>query len=110
MDDENKTWNPNCIDSKATVPLAYHEMCETRNFRRTMWIVIGWVVTLLFSIGISAYERLQYDYVSTEETSGVYVVSDSEGNVIAADLTPEDVIRIMEVLRNGNNSENQDKD
>ena len=103
MDDKKNTEQVNVIDDKATVPLAYHEMCITRNSRHIKWLIIGWVVTLLFAIGAATYERLQYDYVSTEETTGIYVVSDSEGNVIASDLTSEDVIRIMEVLRNGTN-------
>lgn len=95
------------IDSVATVPLAYHEICEARNSRRMLWLIIGWAVTLMFSIGVSAYERLQYDYVATAETTGVYVVSDAEGNVIASDLSPEDVIHIMEIIRNGESQENE---
>lgn len=51
----------------------------------------------------------QYDFSSTEEynyeASGVYALVDSEGNVVAQDLTPEEIARIMEVLNIDGNGE-----
>ncbi len=84
-----------------TVPLAYHEMCMTRNHRTVLRLLICWAVSVVAAVGIFAYMWLQYDYVTTEEYSGVYNITDSEGNVVSSDLSPEDVIRIMEVLGNG---------
>lgn len=87
-----------------TVPLAYHEMCQTRSDRRLLWVVIGWVIT----VAIFSYMWLQYDYVSTTDTTGVYVLMDSEGNVIANDLGPDDVIHIMEDIASGKRSQETD--
>lgn len=43
----------------------------------------------------------QYDFTSTIEQSGVYTLIDSSGNVISSDITPEQVIEIMEIINNG---------
>lgn len=42
----------------------------------------------------------QYDFTSSEiiEATGVYTLVDSEGNVVAQDLSPEDIEAIMEVI------------
>lgn len=55
---------------------------------------------------VFAYMWLQYDYVSTVESSGVYCLTDSAGNVISSDIMPEDIPGILEAIENGNNSEN----
>lgn len=101
MDKENKSVH---IDETATVPLAYHEVCMTRNHRTVGRLIIAWALSVVLIVGMFVFLWLQYDYVTTTETTGVYVVSDSEGNVIASDLAPEDVIHIMETLSDGNNS------
>lgn len=98
------------IESTATVPLAYHEVHMQRMARIIKYLIIGWAVSIMFSTGCAAYERLQYDYESTIETTGVYVVSDSEGNIIASDLSPEDVIRIFATAQNLHNTDNQNQD
>lgn len=85
-----------------TVPLAYHETCMTRNATTLKWLIVGWVVSIIAAIGIFTYLWLQYDYVSTTEYSGVYNITDSEGNVVTSDLSPEDVIRILQELNNSN--------
>lgn len=94
------------FDDTKTVPLAYHEMCMTRNAKTIFRIAVCWVVSLIAAIGIFAYMWLQYDYISTEEYSGVYNITDSEGNVITSDITPEDVIRILKELNNGKSQNN----
>lgn len=38
------------------------------------------------------------DTISTIDATGVYTLVDSEGNVIATDLTPEDINKIMEII------------
>lgn len=96
----------NKIDEMANIPLAYHEMCETRSHKTLIVLIIAWAVSLIAAVGIFAYMWLQYDYVTTTETTGVYVVTDSQGNIIASDLEPEDVIRIIGELGNGNRAEN----
>ena len=67
---------------------------------------VGWAVSLILTVFMFVWLWCQYDYESVTEYSGVYNITDSEGNVITSDLTPEDVIRIMETL-NGNSEENQ---
>ena len=102
MDSNNKTNEVN-VDKSAVVPLAYHEVCMTRAHKTLLWMICAWALSVIVAIGIFAFMWLQYDYVGTTETTGVYVLSDAEGNVIAADLTPEDVIRIVDGLH-GNDS------
>ncbi len=94
-------------DESQTIPLALHEMHMARNDRRTKHIVIGFVSIIIAIIVATTYERLQYDYVSSVETSGVYNLVDSEGNVVTSDISPEDVIRILEELNNGQGTDNQ---
>ena len=91
----------------ATVPLAYHEMCMTRNHKTVLRLLVCWAVTVVLIVGAFVWLWCQYDYVSTVDNTGVYVVEDANGNVIASDLSPDDVIRIMQELTNGENTENQ---
>lgn len=88
-------------DEKQTVPLALHEMHMARADRRLKHVVIGFVIVIIALIFATTYERIQYDYSSTVETSGVYNLVDSKGNVVTSDISPEDVICILEALENG---------
>lgn len=56
-------------------------------------------VIVLIVVGFLWYLN-QYDFSSTEviEATGVYTLVDSEGNVVAQDLSPEDLEAIMEVI------------
>lgn len=99
MDDNNTQYD------MATVPLAYHENSITREKREKKWLIIGWAASLVLAIGLFVFLWLQYDYTSSVDVSGVYALVDSQGNAIASDLSPDDVIRIMEVLNDGANTE-----
>lgn len=94
-------------DETQTVPLALHEMHMARADRRQKHIIIGFVSIIISMLLIGAYVWLQYDYTSVVETSGVYNLVDSQGNVITSDISQEDVIRILEELNNGEGSGNQ---
>ena len=102
-------------DEAQTIPLALHEMHMARNDRRLFRVCACWAAALIVTVVSFVWLWNQYDYVSEETTttttaySGVYNITDSEGNVISSDLTPEDVIRIMEAL-NGESLENQNAD
>ena len=65
-------------------------------------IVAGAFAVILIVIGGFLWYLDQYDYMSTSNSyvsaTGVYALIDSEGNVVADDLTPEDIERVMEVL------------
>lgn len=93
-----------------TVPLAYHEMCMTRNHMTVRNLIIGWAVSVVLVVCAFVYLWMQYDYVSTTDNTGVYVLMDSEGNVIANDLGPDDVIHIMETIANGQYSKETNTD
>lgn len=92
----------------AMVPLAYHETSILREKKEKKWIIIGFLLAMVAIVGLFVFLWLQYDYVTDIDASGVYVLTDANGNVIASDLAPEDVIQIMEGLINGENP-NQEK-
>lgn len=88
-----------------TVSLAYHEMCMTREARKQHNIILGWAISVIAIVALFVFLWLQYDYACTNEYSGAYVMVDSQGNVIESDLTPDDVIRILTELNNGNSTQ-----
>lgn len=106
---DNLSVNMN-YDEAQTIPLALHEMHMARKDRTIKRLIIGFVIVIIAILIATTYERLQYDYTGTTTTeySGVYNLTDSEGNVISSDITPEDVIRIMETL-NGKREDNQNQ-
>lgn len=93
-----------------TVPLALHEMHMARYNRLVRWLCIAWAITIAFVVGAFVWLWNQYDYESSTELSGVYCLVDSEGNVISADLAPDDVVRILQELENGKSKEDQNQD
>ena len=89
------------------IPLPYHEMCETRHHKTIRALLIAWAASVVVIVLAFVYLWLQYDYVSTTEYQGVYNVADSEGNVLSSDLSPEDIIAIVEAINNGESTQNQ---
>ena len=71
-------------------------------------IIIASVLILSTICGFLIYLN-QYDFTNTIDATGVYALVDSEGNVIANDLMPEDITTIMEVL-NGENKGHEVED
>lgn len=94
-------------DEAQTIPLALHEMHMARVDRRLFWVCLCWALSLIVTVLAFVWLWNQYDYESTTELSGVYNLVDSQGNVVTADLPPEDVIRILEELNNGKGEEDQ---
>lgn len=88
----------NLDNVNATIPLAYHEVCMTRNRKNLLTVVLCWAISIVLVVGLFVFLWLQYDYTATTEVSGVYALVDSEGNVIASDLSSEDIIQIMGML------------
>ena len=74
--------------------------------------IIGALCAILMVIGGFIWYLNQYDFEGTTTTTtsatGVYAVVDSEGNVIANDLTPEEIQSIMKVLRGQNTNTQED--
>lgn len=63
--------------------------------------VIVSIVVLLIIIIAGIWYLNQYDFTSEQTVSGVYTLVDSEGNVIATDITSEEYQELMEVISNG---------
>lgn len=51
----------------------------------------------------------QYDFVSTVEQTGIYTLTDSQGNVISADITPEQIEKIMEIINDGKDESDKEQ-
>ena len=90
-----------------TVPLALHEMHMARYNRLVRWLCVAWALSMVFVVGAFVWLWNQYDYESSNELSGVYNLVDSQGNVVSADLEPDDVIRILQELENGKDQADQ---
>ena len=67
-------------------------------------------VAMVAIVGLFVFLWLQYDYVTDVDATGVYVLTDSNGNVLASDLTPEDVIQIMQEMIDGEDTSTQGQD
>ena len=61
----------------------------------------------LATIGGFIWYLNQYDFISTVEQTGIYTLTDSQGNVISADVTAEQAKEIMEIINNGNNKSDE---
>lgn len=95
-------------DESQTIPLALHEMHMARADRRLWRLCICWAVSVIIIVIAFVWLWNQYDYESTTELSGVYNLVDSQGNVVTSDISPDEVIRILEELNNGEGQKNQD--
>lgn len=93
-------------DTVQTIPLAYHEVCMERNRRIVKTLAISWMVSVVLIVLSFVYLWLQYDYVSMVESSGIYNLVDSAGNVISSDIMPEDIPAILEAIENSKSTEN----
>ncbi len=92
-----------------TVPLALHEMHMARLNRLLRWLCVAWALSTAFVVLAFVWLWNQYDYGSSTELSGVYNLVDYQGNVISSDLSPDDVIRILEELNDGKDQAVQDQ-
>lgn len=93
-------------DEAQTIPLALHEMHMARADRRMFWERIFWAAVLAITVISFVWLWQQYDYESTVDTNGVYNLVDSQGNVLTSDISPDDVIRILEALNDGKSKGN----
>ena len=90
----------------ATIPLAYHELCLDREKAEKRLVIIAWAVSLVAVVALFVFLWLQYDYIGYEEVqqTGVYVLSDSAENVIAADADADQIIDLLRGEPDGENS------
>ena len=88
------------------IPLAYHEICMFRAERERKFLIIAFSIAFVLIVALFVFLWLQYDYIGYEETSqtGVYVLSDSEGNVIASDADAGEIIELLRGITDGENN------
>lgn len=79
---------------------------QSRRWFRAFLIMVA--VEVLTIAGFIWYPN-QYDFESSIEQNGVYTLIDSEGNVISSDITPEQIEKIMEIVNDGKNQNDKEK-
>lgn len=62
------------------------------------FLVAIFLTVILAIVGVFIWYPNQYDFTSEQTVSGVYALVDSDGNVVAQDISPEDYERLMEVI------------
>ena len=85
------------------IPLAYHEICMYRAERERRILTICFSVAIVLVVALFVFLWLQYDYIGYEDytQTGVYVLTDLEGNVIASDADAEQIIELLRGVANG---------
>lgn len=71
-------------------------------------VIVGFIILVILIVAgflfyIGQMKNSSYENV---DTTGVYNLVDSEGNVIATDLTQEDIKKIVELLNDGEDKSN----
>lgn len=71
---------------------------KDRLLQRLCLVLIAALVAMLLVVAGFLWYLNQYDFTSYETSmaEGVYALIDSEGNVISADLSPEDINLLLE--------------
>ena len=71
-------------------------------------VIVGFIIlVILIVVGFLFYiGQLKNSSYENVDTTGVYNLVDSEGNVIATDLTQEDIRKIVELLNDGEDKSN----
>lgn len=60
------------------------------------FIITLFLIVILSIVGVFIWYLNQYDFTSEQTVSGVYALVDSDGNVVAQDITPEEYKKITE--------------
>lgn len=77
---------------------------KNRTIHALMKIIYSYLVAMLLVVGGFLWYLNQYDFVSestvttttNNDSTGVYSLIDSEGNVVASDLTDDEINKLME--------------
>lgn len=85
------------------------KLAAQRAHKALITVALLWFASVLAIVGGFLIYLYQYDFTATVEQTGVYTLVDSQGNVLSTDLTPDDIIKIEEILENGKNQGNQEK-
>lgn len=100
MADETKIAKNDIDNPSLTMELFKEFKKQSRRQNITILVALGVIV---FIVTAFLWYLSQYDFVDSINQTGVYTLIDSEGNVISADLSSEEINKIMEVMNNGNN-------
>lgn len=76
--------------------------------RNLIKVICGCLVAILMTVAGFLWYLNQYDFSSSVSATGVYTLVDSEGNVIAADLSPQEIMEVLDSYGQSNQSQNQD--
>ena len=82
------------------------KIAAERSHKSLITVAWLWFVSIIAIVGGFLIYLYQYDFTSTVEQTGVYTLMDSQGNVLSTDLTPDDIIKIEEILDNGKDKSN----
>lgn len=85
------------INSLAMDLLQDYKLNFKRVFALLIIVLILWAATI---VGFVWYLN-QYDFVSSIESTAVYSIIDSSGNVISSDIPQNQLERILELISNG---------
>lgn len=99
MADENKKID---IDNPSLTMELFQEF--KKQSKRQNITILAALGVIVFIVSAFLWYLSRYDFVDSINQTGVYTLIDSEGNVISADLTPEEINQIMEVINNGENN------
>lgn len=98
-------------DKVSNHSLAYDMLQEFKALNKRLFItIIALIIALVLSNLAWLYVFQSYDYVSTATATGFYALADSDGNVIAQDISPEAWDTFNEWwVKNGNSQENKNQ-
>lgn len=82
---------------------------KLQNKRMFTALMSAIIAVIIIVAGFLWYLNL-YDFSTTTEAQGVYVVVDSTGTVISSDIPPEQVKEILELINSGTSQDDQIKD
>lgn len=89
------------VHSLAMDMLKDYRLRERRSFIERIMILSLWTLSLIFTIGIFIWYLNQYDFTSTIESTGVYNQVGDGGNVTSADIPPEQLEKLLELINSG---------
>lgn len=89
---------------------------KSHTIHALMKIIYSCLVAMLLVVGGFLWYLNQYDFVSestvttttTNDSTGIYSLIDSEGNVVASDLTADEISKLMEVYYGASTSNEDD--
>lgn len=101
--------DPDFIVSDLLSELKAENERKSKLIKGLVKVICGSIIAILALVAGFLLYLNQYDYadIDTTNATGVYAVVDSSGNVIASDLTSDEINQILEVIAaNGTNYAN----